>query len=209
MNYKFLNKIEIDKILILTQKMNMSELPNDNIIAANFQTKVWRKIQEWYRGGKHNECEKYQKNKLSIMLNIELLKTNDRINMRTKEIVNIAQPNKYENGFDYTENFDGIINKNDSTYYLNLKFVCDKGGVQTRTLREVYHFIEAQLIYLSTHNTTNIYFINILDVDTSYNHMDKFNYLINNKEYIHIKKYVFIGSLYEFQTNTIKLQLTL
>ena len=45
----------------------------------------------------------------------------------------------------------------------------------------------------------NIYFINILDGDTSYNNMDKFQFLINKEKYKQIIKYVFIGSLYDFQ----------
>lgn len=52
------------------------------------------------------------------------------------------------NGYEWTENFDGLIMKNFSKYYFNLKFVCDVGGAQTRTLREVYHFIKHQMEYL-------------------------------------------------------------
>jgi hypothetical protein len=49
----------------------------------------------------------------------------------------------------------------------------------------------------------NIYFINILDGDTSYNNMNKFNFLINKIKYKHIIKYVFVGSLYDFQKSKI------
>ena len=32
--------------------------------------------------------------------------------------------------------------------YINFKMICDRGGSQTRSLREVYHFITTQLNYL-------------------------------------------------------------
>jgi hypothetical protein len=45
----------------------------------------------------------------------------------------------------------------------------------------------------------NTYFINILDGDECFHNMDKFLYLLNKEQYKHIQKYVFIGSLYDFQ----------
>jgi hypothetical protein len=107
------------------------------------------------------------------------------------------------NGYEWSENFDGKLIKNNNIYYFNLKFVCDSGGAQTRSLREVYHFIKYQITYLIKFNKINIYFINILDGDTSYINMNKFKYLINKDEYKNIAKYIFIGSLYDFQKNII------
>jgi hypothetical protein len=49
-----------------------------------------------------------------------------------------------------------------------------------------------------------MYFINILDGDTSYNNINKFNYLINKEKYKNIIKYILIGSLYDFQKSEIK-----
>ena len=106
-------------------------------------------------------------------------------------------------GYEWSENFDGYLINNNNKYYFNLKFVCDCGGSQTRSLREVYHFIK----YLIKFNTNNIYFINILDGDTSYNNMDKYKYLINKEKFKHILKYVFIGSLHDFQNNKNKLHI--
>ena len=106
---------------------------------------------------------------------------------------------KQSDGYEYTENFDGLLIKNRNNYYFNLKFICDKGGAQTRSLKEVYHFIRCQMEYLIKFNTNNTYFINILDGDESYRNSDKFLYLLNEEEYKEVKKYVFIGSLYEFQ----------
>jgi len=79
-------------------------------------------------------------NKLKLLQNKNYYKTDERIHMETM----IIQKNKHPDSFEWTENFDGYIIINDKKYYFNLKFVCDQGGAQTRTLREVYHFIKCQ-----------------------------------------------------------------
>ena len=53
----------------------------------------------------------------------------------------------------------------------------------------------------------NIYFINILDGDTSYNNINKFNFLKNKVKYKNIINYIFIGGLHDFQRHCIKLQM--
>ena len=164
-----------------------------------YQTKIWRKARKWYNNGKSNECEKYQTELIEKITGTILMKTYHRIYMKTYEIINIIHPMKQSDGYEYTENFDGLLIKNRNNYYFNLKFICDKGGAQTRSLREVYHFIKYQLLYLIKFNTNNTYFINILDGDESYRNSDKFLYLLNEEEYKEVKNYVFIGSLYEFQ----------
>ena len=107
-------------------------------------------------------------------------------------------------GYEWSENFDGLIMNDTNKIYFNLKFVCDSGGAQTRTLREVYHFIESQMRYLINSNTDNVYFINILDGNTSHNNIDKFRFLERKEKYKKIVKYVFVGSLYEFQKMYVK-----
>jgi hypothetical protein len=171
-----------------------------------YQTKAWRKTRSWYKGGKSNECEKYQIALIEKITKTTLNKTHARINMETYEITSTSRPMKNDDGYEYTENFDGLLIKGTNKYYYNLKFVCDAGGAQTRTLREVYHFIKCQMEYLikfdATANATanaNTYFINILDGDECFHNMDKFLYLLNKEQYKHIQKYVFIGSLYDFQ----------
>lgn len=167
-----------------------------------FQTKEWRKSRSWYKGGKSNECEKYQIALIEKITKTTLNKTHDRINMETYEITSTSRPMKNDDGYEYTENFDGLLIKGTNKYYYNLKFVCDAGGAQTRTLREVYHFIKCQMEYLIKFDATanaNTYFINILDGDECFHNMDKFLYLLNKEQYKHIQKYVFIGSLYDFQ----------
>ena len=169
------------------------------IMPSYYQTKIWRKARKWYKGGKSNECEKYQIELIEKMLTTSLMKTHDRIYMETFEIINNTHPMKNADGYEYTENFDRMLIKGINKYYFNLKFVCDGGGAQTRSLKEVYHFIRCQMEYLIKFNTNNTYFINILDGDTSYHVMEQFLYLLNKEQYKKVKNYVFIGSLYDFQ----------
>ena len=191
-NYKYINQI------ITIQKYVRAYLKN-LIMPSHCQTKEWRKAREWYINGKSNECEKYQINLIEKMLAIKLMKTHDRINMETYEITTNNRPMKNSDGYEWTENFDGLLIKNSNKYYFNLKFICDGGGAQTRSLREVYHFIKFQMEYLIKFNTNNTYFINILDGDECYHNMDKFFYLFNKEQYKQVSKYVFIGSLYDFK----------
>ncbi len=100
-------------------------------------------------------------------------------------------------GFDYTEDFDGNIQ---DKYYINLKMVCDKGGAQTRSLREVYHFVESQLDHLVRYGGETKSFVNILDGDTSHNSMPQFNHLLNRPEYAAIKEFVFVGDMLSFSS---------
>jgi hypothetical protein len=102
-------------------------------------------------------------------------------------------------GFDWTEDFDSVFknsNKFDTeiTYYVNLKMACDKGGAQTRSLREVSHFINAQYNILPT--IQNTVFINILDGDASYTYSPLFG---NIKIRYNNVPGVFIGNMLEFQ----------
>ena len=189
------------KKIIIIQKYIRGYLGRKIILIppSYYQTKNWRKTQNWYKTGKSNECEKYQIKLIEKIIATALSKTNDRINMETKKIISKRTPMIYNDGYEYSENFDGLNIKNNNKYYFNLKFVCDKGGTQTRTLRETYHFIKLQLEYLNKFNKNNVYFINILDGDSSHNNINKFEYLINKEQYSQIIKYVFIGSLYDFQ----------
>jgi hypothetical protein len=171
---------------------------------AYYQTKEWRKKMKWYKDGKSNECEKYQINLIEKMIKTKVMKTHDRINTETYKISSQIQPMMKADGYEWTENFDGLITNNNRNYYFNLKFVCEAGGAQTRTLREVYHFINYQLEHLRKHKSNNLYFINILDGYASYKNMSKFSFLINKKKYKNVRKYIFVGSLYDFQLNKIK-----
>lgn len=146
-----------------------------------FQTKIWRKNRIWYGNGKKNECEKYQINLIEKICKNKLMKTFERFDINTYEIKNIKNPNTFINGYEITENFDGKIVLNNIVYYFNLKFICDSGGSQTRSLREVFYFIKYQLENLLSNNIIKI-FINILDGDTCFENIDKFYYLLNKKK---------------------------
>jgi hypothetical protein len=199
---------DISKIIVI-QRYYRGYLVRKNILipSSYYQTKDWRKNRNWYKNGKSNECEKYQINLIEKLIKLKLNKTNDRINMETNKIISNPNPMKKNDGFEWTENFDGKINKNNTTFYFNLKFVCDSGGSQTRSNREVYHFIKFQLEYLLKFNTIDIYFINILDGDNCYNSMEKFKFLLDKEKYNKINKYLFIGSLYQFQKKIDNLKL--
>jgi hypothetical protein len=205
-NIDYVKHINIKQIIIIQKYIRRYLIKKYLLIPSSYyQTKDWRKNRKWYKTGKSNECEKYQINLIECIIMRKLLKTYDRINMENNKIISKKNPIVYDDGYEWSENFDGLVVKNSNKYYFNLKFVCDTGGAQTRTLREVYHFIKYQIKYLIKNNPNNIYFINILDGDTSYRNMDKFMYLI--KKYKHIKKYIFIGDLYKFQKTPIKIQI--
>lgn len=163
------------------------------------QTKDWRKQQLWYNTGKSNECEIYQRDLIEKITNNTCHKTNIRLHLDTKLIVEKSRPMKEPDGFEYTEDFDGIIKYADNEWLFNLKMICDAGGAQTRSLREVYHFITTQLEHLLLFPGSNKYFINILDGNTSYYNMDKFKFLLNKSQYEFIRHRVFVGDMHEFQ----------
>lgn len=192
--------MDISKIVII-QKYIRGYLQRRKILIPSsiYQTKQWRKLQKWYRNGKHNECETYQINIVEEIIKTSLLKTHDRIYIETYEVLENKYPFGNVNGFEWTENFDGKVVKNGNKFYFNLKFVCDAGGAQTRTLRETYNFIKYQYEYLRKNKTTNIYFVNILDGDECYRQMNKILYLTS--KYTEYNKYIFIGDLYLFQTD--------
>ena len=136
--------------------------------AAKNQTKEWRNDQPWYQGGKKNECEKTQVSQLKEITGEEIkTKTNIRLNTETHEFVEDITPLTKTGGFYCTEDFDikWRISSKEITYLGNLKMICTSGGAQTRSMREVNHFINAQLDYLLKHNDSSIRFINILEGD--------------------------------------------
>ena len=108
--------------IITIQKCVRAYLKN-LIIPSQCQTKEWRKTRTWYKGGKSNECEKYQINLIEKMLAIKLMKTQVRINMENYEITTNTHPMKNSDGFEWTENFDGLLIKNTSKYYFNINIL--------------------------------------------------------------------------------------
>ena len=176
---------------------NNTNKNNTIILDSKYQTKKWRLNQKWYINGKKNECEKYQLQLLYQITNYICNKTYMRFNIDDLSFNDIKYPNILQNGYEYTENLDVYqFIKNKKLYY-NLKFICDKGGSQTRSLREVYHFIIYQLNYLLYNKDT--IFINILDGDESNRNIEKYYYLIKKNKYKDVQNNVFVGDMFKFQ----------
>jgi hypothetical protein len=144
-------------------------------------------------GAGSRKPEEFQRQKIVEGTGIPCPKTNMRINLRTNTLKDIAHPNTKTDGFDYSEDFDGIQMIGDNKIYINLKCIVGKGGVQTRSLREVYWFIEGQLNILKS--AENIYFANILDGDEAQFSMPKFEYILSRHEFVGVKERVYIGDL--------------
>jgi len=173
----------------------------DDVIAGNLFTK--EKRQELYGkvagGGGSKKPEDYQRQQIVKGSGQPCPPTNTRINWRKNEIVEISQPMTKDDGFDYTENFDGKQVFPSATVWVNLKSVVGAGGSQTRTLRdECYPFINHQLNYLVKSKKTDCYFANIFDGDEAAKKMKMFNYLIALPEFSEVKKYVYVGDLKEY-----------
>lgn len=178
--------------------VNMNIQCPEGVLSGVLFTK--EKRQELYgqvAGGRGSKKpEDYQRQNIILGTGIPCSTTNTRINWRTNEMENISQPMRNENGFDYTENFDGKQEFNDKTVWINLKSVVGTGGSQTRTLRdECYPFINAQLNYLLKTKRQDFYFANIFDGDEASAKMKMFNYLLNLPEFIDVKKYLYVGDL--------------
>lgn len=144
------------------------------MISSEYHTKKWRKSQEWYTSGKKNECEKFQIRNISkIFENMSI--TQDRVNLTTGEIKSVKHPFHREDAFDWTENFDGLTHHRGKKIYFNFKFVVGSGGAQTRSLREVYHYIKKQKGYI---------FVNILDGDESFRRRRHFRHMLSLTKYV-------------------------
>lgn len=163
---------------------------------ANLQTKAWRKVQTWYRGGKRNECENNQCSQLATMFSQELVKTNLRLNFRTHTLAEKAKLDKTVDCYDWSETFDRKVVQDNTMYLFNLKFVCDTGGAQKRTLQLVNFFVDAQYQYLVKNKETDIVFVNVLDGDFCAKQGDKWLYL---KSLYPNQDRVFVGDMVEFK----------
>lgn len=180
-----------------SQEINNVFCP-EGIIDGVLYTK--EKRQELYGkvagGGGSKKPEKYQRSQIVLGTGRRCDPTQIRINWRKNEMIEISQPMRNEDGFDYTENFDGKQIFNHNVVWVNLKSVVGKGGDQTRTLRdECYHFVDAQLNYLLKIKKTNCFFANIFDGDEASARMKQFQYLLGLPEFSTVKKYVYVGDL--------------
>jgi len=164
-----------------------------------YQTKEWRISQSWWKGGRRTECEKYQVECIEEIMGIKLYKTNERIKTNENVIVCCYNPYKYNDGYEYTENFDRKFVNNKYEMFFNLKMVCGSGGEQTRTLKDVYQFVKSQLEYSRQDELSMKYFVNILDGDFTYKNKDKFKFLVDKVEYVGVRDKIFVGDMNEFK----------
>jgi hypothetical protein len=146
-------------------------------------------------GSGSREPEEFQRAKIKEGTGIPCDKTKMRINLRTYTLKDIAHPNKHDDGFDYSEDMDGIQTIGSKTVYINLKCIVGKGGAQTRSLREVYWLVEGQLRFLLNQPTGSIYFANILDGDEAAATFPKFQYLLSLPEFASVKQKIYVGDL--------------
>jgi hypothetical protein len=168
------------------------------IIPSNQQTKEWRLQQNWYLNGKKNECEIFQKMCLEQITGHNLPNsTHLRLHFPTKDLYHLKTLDG-DDAFDYTEDFDTYLFVFGVSLYFNLKFVCDPGGAQTRTLRETSHFIHAQMKHLLLFPGKKI-FINILDGNQSNRSMSKLSHVLTKPEFSSVRHQVFIGDTHQFQ----------
>jgi len=175
-------------------------ISNKPIVSSYYQTKKWRNAQKWYKNGKSNECELFQRDLFENITSKKCAKSKFRINISTYVLRENTCPMKYDDGLEWSEDFDGFFSHNEKDMFVNFKFVCGKGGAQTRTLRELYHFVCVQMKYLSTGASSKpTYFLNILDGDECFSNMEKFNYLLNKSIHQNVKKNIFVGDMHTFQ----------
>jgi hypothetical protein len=146
-------------------------------------------------GSGSQKPEEYQRRLIVEGTGVECAKTHMRINWLTNKMAENSRPMTKVDGFDWTENFDGIQKfEGDKTVFINLKCIVGTGGYQTRTLRdECYKFVLYQLKYLEANPKPEYYFANIFDGDESAKKMPMFQYLL--QQYEPLKKYVYVGDL--------------
>jgi hypothetical protein len=174
----------------------------EGVIAGKLMTKnVRQTLYGKIDGGSGSrKPEIYQRSQIEFGTSVKCYKTHMRINKRTHVMIEKSHPMKYDDGYDYTEDFDGKQMIEEKQIFINLKSVVGTGGSQTRTLRdECYPFVEAQLLYL-TKSQEPVYFANIFDGDEADKNMGKFKYLLELPDYAEVKKYVYVGDLQGYFT---------
>lgn len=138
-----------------------------------------KKMEEWQRAYVERETGE------------RCIKTNLRLNLMTNKMKNIAQPNVHDDGFNYSEDFDGFQYVYGKKILLNFKCVSDSGGSQTRSLREVYWFIHGQLKYAL--KNPDFFFANILDGDCADAAMKHYRYLVGLPDFKSVKHMIYVG----------------
>ena len=147
-------------------------------------------------GGGSRKPEQYQREQIEFGTGRPCGPTQTRINWRKNEMIKKPQPMRNEDGFDYTENFDGKQVFGEIEVWVNMKSVVGGGGSQSRALRDqCYPFVKAQLEFLLKLRKIDCFFANIFDGDYASSMMKMFHYLLRLPEYSTVKKYVYVGDL--------------
>ncbi len=162
------------------------------MICSSLQTKEWRMEQEWYKRGKSLECEKWQLLHLEKIVGASLQKTHKRMNLFDFRIEELKHPLERNDGFEWSENFDFTL-PGPAEIFFNLKFISGSGGAQTRSIREVYHFVRAQCEYVKRVDTG--IFCNILDGDFCFAHCPKIALVL---ERFQVGTRIFVGDTLSF-----------
>jgi hypothetical protein len=184
----------IPKAVAMSIDLSTVKCPEGLLDGASITKEKRQEIFGQVAGGSGSrKPEDFQRQKIVEGTEIPCPKTNVRINLRTNSLMDIAHPNTEKNGFDYSEDFDGVQTIGSNNVYINFKCIVGKGGAQTRSLREVYWFVEGQLNVLKT--TGNTYFANILDGDEAHSCMSKFEYILSLPEFEEVKHKVYVGDL--------------
>ncbi len=171
-----------------------------HIIPGKKMTKEWRK--KTIAGGKHmggavaSRVEKWQRMCLEKITGEECKKTNLRLNLSTFKLKKVTRPSTEPDEFEWTEDFDGEFYVGKTRYLVNFKMIVGTGGAQTRSMREVYHFIKCQEAYLKSTGDKKTKFLNILDGDSV---GAKMNVMRKAKSKTSDKK-IFIGDTYGIKT---------
>ena len=78
-------------------------------------------------GANSTKPEKFQRNHVIQGTGSPCEKTHMRINWRTNKMVEIGQPMRKDDGFDYTEDFDGKQVFTSNTVWINFKSIVGSG----------------------------------------------------------------------------------
>lgn len=140
-------------------------------------TKAIRTARVGIGKGSGTKYEKeFQRNVVEKYTGVCCPKTNGvRIHSDTGEMKMIKYPYTQPNGFEFTEDFDGVQEFMKRFVFINFKCIVGHGGSQTDRLKSVYQFIKVQKKACSLYAHT--YFANILDGDESNKRMLQFDYL--------------------------------
>lgn len=161
---------------------------------------------------RENICEKWQIEKLRAVGVPSVAGTNVRVNSITFEIETVATGLFDRLDFaDWSEDFDLIMKVNDATtLYFNLKFICESGGSQNRSIKPLANMIYYLAKHIEKKQCRDKKFIFIMDgeyltkfiVANETNGVSQFHYQIDRVDPTY-KKYFFIGSTKQFLKNSV------